>query len=160
MKLLKMGSGLLVIFFLFLGCTTTGSMREPLIDAVESGDLERVKSELAEVYGNTWHMRDDNGKTLLHLATEYGHADIGYTVNYTVIALIALGEGSPGKRGNLYRTVGSFFDFFGPCDTGLCLAVGGGEKDTVGQFSGPGDGMCGEQQGHCDQASKYQIKQV
>ena len=76
MKLLQMGCGLLMIFFIVLGCNTTGSIRDSLIDAVESGDLEKVKLELAQIYGNAWHMRDENGKTLLHLATEYGHADI------------------------------------------------------------------------------------
>ncbi len=37
MKLLKKGLGLLAIFFIFFGCATTGSMRDSLIDAVESG---------------------------------------------------------------------------------------------------------------------------
>ena len=76
MKLLNIGCGLVMILLLFIGCTTTGSMKDPLIEAVESGNLDEVKLQLKMSYGGARHMRDKNGKTLLHLATEYGHASI------------------------------------------------------------------------------------
>ncbi|MDX1707504.1 MAG: ankyrin repeat domain-containing protein, partial [Desulfobacterales bacterium] len=76
MTLSKMGYGLVLIFFVYTGCATTGSMRNPLIEAVESGNLDEVKLQLKMGYGDARHMRDKNGKTLLHLATEYGHANI------------------------------------------------------------------------------------
>ena len=72
MKLAKMATGLAVLVFIFCGCATTGSIRNAVIEAVESGDLEEVKG----TYGGAGNMRDENGKTLLHLATEYGHATI------------------------------------------------------------------------------------
>lgn len=75
MKLSKIGYVFVAIFFIFSGCATTGSIRDSLKHAVESGNLEEVKSQMA-LYGSAGHMRDENGKTLLHLATEYGHADI------------------------------------------------------------------------------------
>ena len=76
MKLPKFSFGVAAMVFIICGCATTGAMRDPLINAVESGNLDEVKSQIAQEYGSAGHMRDENGKTLLHLATEYGHADI------------------------------------------------------------------------------------
>ena len=75
MKSPKLIFGLAVIFLFICGCASSGSIRDALKSAVEGGNLDEVKAQMA-LYGSAGNMRDDNGKTLLHLATEYGHADM------------------------------------------------------------------------------------
>jgi ankyrin repeat protein len=61
------------IFIVLTGCTYSTSIK----DAVETGDLGEVKFYL--VNKSLLHKRDENGSTILHLATEKGRTEI---VNY------------------------------------------------------------------------------
>ncbi|VTR65169.1 hypothetical protein DESC_290239 [Desulfosarcina cetonica] len=66
---------------------------------------------------------------------EAGHANIGNTVDHTVIALIGLGQRPSRKDGDFDPAGAEAFNLLGPGDTGQALTVGGREKDAVGQLN-------------------------
>ncbi|MGD8666082.1 MAG: hypothetical protein PVF71_10680 [Desulfobacterales bacterium] len=65
--LTRVRNGLVVLYFILAGCATTGSLPNSLIDALEGGDLQEVKLQMAEICGSEELMRDEKGKTLLDL---------------------------------------------------------------------------------------------
>ena len=87
--------------------------------------------------------------------TENRHADVRYPFDHAVVTLIGRRQGGPGKHGDLYRSIGPFFNLFGPFGGQNGVGMGSGEKNGIGKGNGFGLGMTdpGQKKGKNKKAS-------